>query len=90
MSEEEKPQNKLPATWMIVGYNLIVLVFYTLICKLIDGGAILDAFILVIHFVVCLILSLVMRSWYWVLAAFVVVAIGFSTCVGFLSLGNMH
>ncbi|MDB4918624.1 hypothetical protein [Mucilaginibacter sp.] len=67
----------------IVGINLLVLVFYTLLLKLTtrDASFILDAFILLVHVIYCLGMALGKRSWMWLLSAVLVLAIGFSTCV---------
>ena len=66
----------------VVGYNLLILAAYTLISKFLgDGGFVIDALLLAIHVFLCLILALAYRSWMWLLAAVLVLAIGFSTCV---------
>ena len=91
MIEDNLPQEKkVPSKWNVVGYNLVALVIYTVICRFIDGGMFLDAFILAFHFFACIITAIILKKWEWVLSAFVVIAIGFSTCVAFLSINNMH
>jgi hypothetical protein len=79
---ENSPPQKPKNGFSIVGYNLAILAAYTIFSRLIgDGGFIIDALLLVIHVFTCLILALTNRSWMWVLAAVLVLAIGFSTCV---------
>ncbi len=91
MSEEEMNEGKKSSVkWMIVGYNILTLVVYTLLFRLVDGGIIMDCFVVGLHVLVCIIAAIAMKSWEWVLSAFLVLAIGFSTCVTFLSMGNMH
>jgi hypothetical protein len=88
--EENIKEKEPPNIWKIAGYNLLALVGYTLVCRFIDGGMILDAFILAIHVVACIITSIAVKKWEWLLSAFVVLAIGFSTCATLLTLPNMH
>lgn len=78
-SNDSKPKAKMA----IVGYNLLILAAYTLLFRLLaeQGGFIFDAFLLACHVFACLIMSLVNRSWMWVLSGVLVLAIGFSTCV---------
>jgi len=80
MESENKP-SKQPSNIAIVGINIVVLLFYTLISKAIEGGIFLDAFLIAFHFFGCIIIGLAARKWVWVLSAFVVLLIGFSTCV---------
>jgi hypothetical protein len=84
--EEKKPQNR----WKSVGINILVLSAYTLIFRFVDGGIIMDAFLIAIHFTVCILAAIIVRKWEWVLSAFLVLAIGFSTCVSFLDVPNLH
>jgi hypothetical protein len=88
--EDSKEEKKETSRWKAVGINLAVLVAYTLICKFTDGGVFLDAFFIAIHFTAAIITSIVVKKWEWVLSAFLVLAIGFSTCVSFLDMPNMH
>jgi uncharacterized membrane protein HdeD (DUF308 family) len=91
MSEEENvDKKKTPNNWAIVCYNILALVFYTLLFRFIDGGIFLDCFFVGIHFLTCIVLSIVAKKWEWVLSAFLVLAIGFSTCVTYLDVPNMH
>jgi hypothetical protein len=87
---ENTEEKKSSVRWKIVGSNLGILFAYTLICRFIDGGIMLDAFFIAVHFTVGIIASIIMRRWEWVLSAFLVIAIGFSTCVSFLDMPNMH
>ena len=79
--------NKSKTNYNIVGYNMLILGFYTLICKLIgsDGsGYLFDAVLLVIHVLVCIIWAVAVRGnrgWMWVLSAVLVLVVGISTCV---------
>lgn len=81
--ENNKPKNY---NAYIIGINIGVLALYTIASKLIEGGVIIDAFCIVIQFFSCLILGLTARKWIWALAAFLVLLIGFSTCVNFLDM----
>ncbi|HEY4325347.1 MAG TPA: hypothetical protein VGN20_15215 [Mucilaginibacter sp.] len=76
----------------IVGYNILALVFYTLLFKLVanDGGMFLDAFVLFIHVIFCLGMSIGKRSGWWLLSSLLVLIIGFSTCVAIGFNLNMH
>jgi len=87
MSEEE---NKTQERWKLVGYNMLGLIVYTLLFRLVSGGIILDCFVVGIHFLIAVIMSIAERKWEWLLSAFLVLAIGFSTCVSFLDMPNMH
>ena len=81
MTEEEK---KTQQKWKVVGFNTAGLFIYTLICRFIDGGIAIDCFLVGIHFLIALILSLALRKWEWFFSALIVLIIGFSTCVAFL------
>jgi hypothetical protein len=70
----------------VIGINIGVLAVYTIISKMIEGGAIIDAFFIAAQFFVCLIIGIAVRKWVWVLTAFVILLIGFSTCVSFLDM----
>ena len=88
--EENNQEKKSASRWKVVGINLAVLLGYTLICRSINGGIIIDAFLIGIHFITGIIVSIIVRRWEWVLSAFLVLAIGFSTCVSLLDMPNMH
>jgi len=75
-----KPNNT-NANWYIVGANIGVLAFYTLVLRSVDGAMFLDAILLLVHFLFCLVMSVVKKQGIWVLAAFLVLIIGISTCV---------
>lgn len=91
---EEKPlldknnkQGKDPRM-KIVGYNLLVFVVYglLLVAVLRDGEAfVMFGFIFIFHFFFCIIAAIVQRKWAWVLSGVLIIIIGFSTCVNFLS-----
>ena len=50
--------NKPKGDMSIVLYNLLALAFYTVICAIIgNGGAVIDAFLIGIHFFTCLIFN---------------------------------
>ena len=76
----------------IVGYNLLAMIVYTIFCKLIPdlGGVLLAAFLIAIHVLVCIVAAVGRKNWLWVLSAFLVLVIGFSTCVALGNIGNMH
>jgi hypothetical protein len=77
--------NKPKGDMSIVLYNLLALAFYTVICAIIgNGGAVIDAFLIGIHFFTCLILTMINGKWVWILSGFLVLLIGFSTCAGIL------
>lgn len=79
---QTKTEPKSKNSFGIVGYNLAVLAAYTLISRISgDGGFVIDAFFLVAHVFTCITVAVAKRSWMWVLAALLVLAIGFSTCV---------
>lgn len=84
--EQPKRQN---TGMKIVGYNILALIIYTLLCRLgsTDGGGILDAFLIAIHVFVCIIMAIGSRSWVWLLSGILVLVIGFSTCVGLGGIG---
>jgi hypothetical protein len=91
MSEDEKTEEKKSSDrWKIIGYNILTLVTYTLLFRFVDGGIMIDCFFVGIHVLACIALAIGMRRWEWVLSAFLVLAIGFSTCVTFLDMPNMH
>ena len=86
IKQEPKPQNR----WKIVGINIGVLVIYTVLCRFVDGGIVIEALLIGMQFFAGIIISIVVRRWEWVLSAFLVLVIGFSTCVNFLDMPNMH
>jgi len=88
--EEINQESKFQNRWKVVGINIGVLAVYTVACRLVSGGIIIDAFLIAMHFFVGIIASIVVRRWEWVLSAFLVLVIGFSTCVNFLDMANMH
>lgn len=84
---EEKPGAKPTTGMRLVGINLGVLVGYTVICAVAgDSGLILDAFIIAIHVIICIGMAAAARRWAWLLSGLIVLIIGFSTCVGVISL----
>jgi hypothetical protein len=86
INQEPKPENR----WKTVGLNIAVLVVYTLACRFASDGIIIDAFLIAMHFFAGITTSIVLRKWEWVLSAFLVLVIGFSTCASFLTLSDMH
>ena len=76
----DKNKDKPKGDMQIVAYNILVLVGYTILSKLSDGGFIFDAFLIFAQVVVCLVLSASQRSWSWLLSGVLVLVIGFSTC----------
>lgn len=88
--QEIAPERKASSRWKVVGINFLALILYSLICRFIEGGIFLDAFFVGIHFTAAIITSLIVRRWEWVLSAFLVLAIGFSSCVSLLDMPNMH
>jgi hypothetical protein len=75
--------NKKPANGMlIVGLNLLALALYTLVIKTTvdSGGMILEAGAIIMHFSICILMSTVRQTWWWLLSALVIISIGCSTC----------
>ncbi len=85
MTEEntKKPQNY---NAYVLGINIGVLAIYTIISKAINGGFIIDAFFIAIQFFACVIIAITEKKWVWILTAFLILLIGFSTCVNFLDM----
>ena len=95
LQPEEKQQetnNKLPPNMNIIAYNLLGLAFYTILFKMLanQGGIFLDAFVLAGHVLVCVIMAIANKSWYWLLSGILILVIGFSTCIMFIGLNEMH
>lgn len=89
MSNEE--EKKTESKWKVVGFNILGLLVYTLLCRLVDGGIVIDCALVGLHVFVALILALVLKKWEWFFGAVLVLIIGFSTCVTFLgNTLNMH
>ncbi len=82
--QNETPQQPKTPAMKIVGYNLLVVLGYGILSAIPGDvtGLFLYAFIIVIHFLFCLCAAIYKRSWIWVLSAFLIVIIGFSTCAG--------
>jgi hypothetical protein len=86
--EEKDLIPKQELSYKIVGINLAVLIVYTLMSALSPGGIIFDGFLIVIHVIVCMILTLTgPKRMQWLLSGVLVLVIGFSTCVG---IGNLN
>jgi hypothetical protein len=85
MTEENKDKAKNYNAY-VISINIGVLALYTIISKSIEGGVIIDAFFIAAQFFVCLIMGIAVKKWVWVLTAFLVLLIGFSTCVSFLDM----
>jgi hypothetical protein len=90
--ERKQPERRIPPPYtgakpmggmLVVGINLLVLVFYTLLLKLTTGNfsAITDAFILFLHVLFCIGMAIGRSSWVWLLGGVLVLIVGFSTCV---------
>jgi hypothetical protein len=85
MDNKEVDEKKQSYNMRVVGINLAVLAVYTIISKIDkDLGPFLDAFLLAIHFIVCILWAVIASKNIWLLTAFVVLLIGVSTCVGVL------
>ncbi|MBD1366397.1 hypothetical protein IDJ77_21470 [Mucilaginibacter sp. ZT4R22] len=83
--EEKNLIPKQELSYKIVGINLAVLAVYTLLSALSPGGIIFDAFAIVVHVIVCIILTLTgPKRMQWLLSGVLVLVIGFSTCAGVL------
>jgi hypothetical protein len=81
MNEEPKKQI---SDMGLVGINVAVLVIYTVFCKFSEGGIILDAFLIFAHVIVCFIVAITQKNWFWFLSGLLVLIVGFSTCANFL------
>jgi hypothetical protein len=89
MSEQD--ENKAKTEWAVVGYNVLALCCYTLLLRFVSGGIIFDCILVGIHFLIGIIMAIIRKKWEWTLAAFLVLIIGFSTCVMFLgNTLNLH
>jgi hypothetical protein len=87
MSEIEKPKPQMK----IVGINLLVMVVYTILCRIgsKNDGFIMVALLVVLHtvgcFIACMVSAIVGRYKHlvgiWLLSALAVLLIGFSTCM---------
>jgi hypothetical protein len=82
----DRPPRKPSVDMQILGYNLIALIIYTVAFKFVESGAVFDMLLIAAHLFVCILLSIVKQSGYWLLAGVLVLIIGFSTCVYFLPL----
>ncbi len=73
----------------IIGINLVVLIVYTVLCKMVNSldSLVLEALIIGLQVFVCIVMAIVKKSGMWLLSGLLVLVIGFSTCVG---LGNMR
>jgi len=85
MSDVEKAK---PNYW-IVAFNLLVMVVYTVLCRLSAGNAkgedmwgsgILLLMLIVVHMVVCLVIAGTSSKKEWILSGILVLIIGFSSC----------
>ena len=81
LTMEEKEEKSISGI-AIVGYNLLSLLVYTVIFRLIGGaGFILFGLIFLCHFVMCLLLTFSdKKHLYWLLSAVIVLIVGISTC----------
>lgn len=82
--KSETPQQPKTPTMKIVGYNLLVVLGYGVI-SVIPGdvtGLLFYALLIVLHFIFCLCAAIYNRNWMWVLSAFLIIIVGFSTCAG--------
>jgi hypothetical protein len=88
--QEQNYKRRNKSDIKIVGYNLLVLIIYTILCKLGNdlGGLMFDAFLVGSHVIICFILAAVNRNLIWLLSGIMVLVIGFSTCV-YLGFGGL-
>ena len=91
MGEIEKPeeQTKANKSMAIVGINLAILAIYTIILKIVPDGIVIDAMLIFLHLLTCIIMAIALKSWIWFLSSILVLVIGFSTCVSLMQL-NLH
>ncbi len=85
-SETPQPNSgpKKVSDGQIFGLNFLIFIVYTLICVITarDGGFILDAFLLIGHLIVGVILAAVYRRWAWGVSGLLAFIIGVSICAG--------
>jgi len=79
----EQQQNKKPGDLKILGINLGIFAVYSILCIYTGGGdGGIAAFMFAgFHAFICVILVIVQKRWIWVLAALLILVIGFATCV---------
>jgi hypothetical protein len=79
----ESKNNPFPEI-KILGINLVVLIIYTVLCKMGNGleNLILEAFFIGLQVLVCIVAASAKKSGIWLLSALLVLVIGFSTCIG--------
>src|SRR4051812_9551346 len=68
----------------ILGINLVILIIYTVLCKMgnnLDSLA-FEAMFIGLQVFVCVVIAIAKRSGMWLLSGFLILVIGFSTCVG--------
>lgn len=68
----------------ILGINLMILIIYTLLCKMANNldSLAFEAMFIGVQVFVCIGMAIAKRSGMWLLSGFLVLIIGFSTCVG--------
>jgi hypothetical protein len=84
MMEENENENPI-SNIHIVGINITILAVYTLACRFTDIGLLFDAFFIMVHFIVCIIVTITSDKKIWAFTGLVVLLIGVSTCVEFLA-----
>jgi hypothetical protein len=78
----DKENKKDDKTMLVAGVNLGIMFFYTIVIRATGGtdGALLLAFIIGFHFIICLLTSPFIHTKGFLLGALAVLLIGFSTC----------
>jgi hypothetical protein len=84
MTEEKKTEDKKTSGngMAIVGINLAIYFGYAVICIGVIKAVDFFLFLLAVHVVACVLLSIIKQRWVWFLSGLLVLIIGFSTCVG--------
>jgi len=82
-----KEHEKLSSAAQILGYNLIALVAYSIICRLLDHNFIIDAFFIMSHMLFALLMAGMYdeRRKVWLLSCLLILLLGYTTCGFFVS-----
>lgn len=77
------PKERNNSTSKIVGFNMLAMVIYTIICRFAqEAGPVIDMFLIGIHFLICLFALMTKNKSAWALSAALVLLLGCSSCVG--------
>ncbi|MCJ8211653.1 hypothetical protein MUY27_18185 [Mucilaginibacter sp. RS28] len=86
---EQQPPKQASADLKILGYNLLIFAVYTIACVAAGKDNIFVGFMVaVFHFLVCVFAAIIQKKWSWLLAGFLILVIGFGTCVNGFSISG--